>query len=420
MVGEGNLSLYFNASATTGNKDLSFAYRFNYPSSGNYDSLNVELSTDGGLTFSIIGKYGTASGPLATWNYVKMNFAATSATCVIRFRARALNTYIYPMDIDAVRIDPPCTGKPNAGIVDTNVQACKGVATKLGLLGDTKAAGLSYLWQVRNVGGTSWSPLAGGNVPNPSITLTTPLDIRCIVTCTYAVPNVSDTTPVYRLNLAPFYYCYCAAFQNPSYNTNSYMEVGNVTVKTEPAGTILLNNGNPLPTVGNPNASWAKGYQDFRRTVAAPTLIRDSTYRIMATQTSGYNYFNTGGYGVAWLDANRDGVFQAGEQIMYKSIPSQTNPTAQQTFTIGSTAPTGLTGLRVVIQYYTPVNPCGQTIYYGEYEDYLVRIEYQPCTGPVNPGTSLVSDTSVCRGYTVDFYNTTYEQTRTNILRMWK
>jgi len=245
------------------------------------------------------------------------------------------------------------------------------------------------------------------------------MDFRCIVTCTYAIPPVADTTPVYRVNLAPFYYCYCAASQNPTYNPYSYVECGNVTIKTEPAGVVLLNNGIATPTISNPNATWV-GYEDYRRTVAPPTLIRDSTYRIFATQTEGYSYFNSGTYGVAWMDANRDGVFQAGEQILYKAIPSQTNPTAQQTFTIGSAAPTGLTGLRVIVQYYTPVNPCGNTIYYGQVEDYLVKIEYKPCTGPADPGIANISDTSVCRGYTVDLYDTSYERTRTNILRMWE
>jgi hypothetical protein len=416
---EGSLNLYFNASATTGNKDLSFYYRFNAATSSNYDSLIVELSTDGGLTFNPITGYGNASQPYQTWIFQKYNIKTTSAQSVIRFRGRALTTGHDDIYIDAVRIDPPCNGKPTAGIVDTNIIACKGQTFKLDLLGDTKAAGLTYQWQTRPVGGTSWSPVPGGNQRNPSTSITAPTEFRCIVTCSYSVPPVSDTTKVFRLYLAPFYYCYCAAQQNPTYNPYSYMEVGNVTIKTEPAGSVLLNNGIATPSVSNPNATWV-GYEDYRRTVAPPTLIRDSTYRILATQTAGYSYFYSGGYGVAWLDANRDGFFQASEQIMYKAIPSQTNPTAQQTFTIGSAAPTGLTGLRVIIQYYTPVNPCGNTYAYGQVEDYLVKIDYQPCTGPVNPGIASISDTSVCRGYTIDLYDTSYERTRTGIKRMWE
>jgi hypothetical protein len=56
----------------------------------------------------------------------------------------------------------------------------------------------------------------------------------------------------------------------------------------------------------------------------------------------------------------------------------------------------------------------------GEAEDYLVYIEYQPCSGPVNAGLSSATDSVLCPGYTVDLMNTTYEQQRTGIQRMWE
>jgi hypothetical protein len=416
---EGALSLYFNASATTGNKDISFYYRFNVATASNYDSLNVELSQDGGNTFTYLAKLGNASGPYQTWNFLKFNVAVTSATCVLRFRAKALVTTHDDIYLDAVRIDPPCTGKPTAGRIDTII-ACSGKPFKMQLVGSTAAAGLAYLWQYRLLGTVNWSPLPGGTVASPTATITAPTQFRAIVTCTYAVPAVADTTAIYTAYLAPFYYCYCDAASIPPYSGYGYSEVGNVSLFTQPALVQILNNGNASPSLNNPNASYT-GYQDYRRTVAPPTLIRDSTYRISISQISGNNSW-AGSNGVAFLDMNRDGVFQPGELIMNRSIASSSSPTVTTNFTIPSNAPAGLTGLRTMTIYSppNPINPCGNLPYYGQVEDYLVRLEYSPCIGPVNPGSARISDTSVCRGYTVDLYDTSYEKTRTNILRMWE
>jgi hypothetical protein len=223
--------------------------------------------------------------------------------------------------------------------------------------------------------------------------------------------------------MAPFYYCYCIpTYVYPQYPGYSYMEVGNVTILTQPAAVALLNNGNATPTLGNPTATFS-GYQDFRLTVPPTVLIRDSTYRLSITQIAGNASTFVSDRAVAWLDYNRNGFFEGSELIMNKTIASQTNPTAFNNFIIPSLAPVGVTGMRVAVFYTNggsiAVDPCAAT-YYGQYEDYLVRIEYQPCIGPVNPGVASVSDTAMCRGYTVDLYNTTYEKTRTNILRMWE
>jgi hypothetical protein len=428
-AGSGVLQLYVNTAATAGNKDLSFYYYFQYATpAATYpvDSIIVDYSTDGGVTFNGfgggLGKIGAAFGPQQTWNLVTIpNIPVSSPTTVFRFRAKHgssgyANSDIY---IDAVRIDPPCGAKPVAGVIDS-VIACPGKIFKLKLKGNVPAAGLSYLWQYKPAGSSFWSPLPGGNVASPSYSMTSATQFRAIVTCTNTTPNVSDTTPVYNAPIAPFYYCYCTPFfQLPTYVTNGYSEVGNVTILTQPAAVPLLNNGTATPTMNNATATFS-GYEDFRLTVAPPVLVRDSTYRISISQISGNSsWVSTSG--VAWLDINRNGVFESSEIIISKSIASSTNPTVFNNFTIPSLAQVGLTGLRVSTYYSSPIDPCTFPTYgYGQYEDYLVRIEYQPCIGPVNPGVASVSDTAMCRGYTVDLYNTTYEKTRTNILRMWE
>ncbi len=416
----GFLSLYANMSGATGNKDLTFWWKSdNYASAG--DSLTVDTSSDGGLTFGRLVSFG----PPPTVNWTKQycnNLPLNSATTVFRFTAKNTlygNSYNSDIFIDGVTILPPCTGKPAAGRVDSAI-ACSGKPFTLSTTGTSATAGLSWQWQYKAVGATFWAALPGGTVPMPSHTITTPTMYRVIVTCTNS--SLSDTSAAYTVPIAPFYYCYCPADQNASYSSYGYVLVGNAAIRKQPSGALIMYNGNPLPTTGNTATSIA-GYEDFRTKVTPPTLVRDSSYELALTQTSLYSSFLTGMYAAAWLDLDMNGNFDTYERFMFKTIPSQTNPTAKQTFTIPSTSPVGLTGLRVTIQYYYNVygiNPCGLTYAYGQYEDYLARIEYQPCSGPVNPGIAIVSDTSVCPGYTIDLVDTTYAKTNTNIIRYWQ
>ena len=70
-------------------------------------------------------------------------------------------------------------------------------------------------------------------------------------------------------------------------------------MKYSPALVNIFSNGNASPSLSNPTASFT-GYQDFRRTVPAPTIIRDSTYRISISQISGSGSW-AGANGVAFM-----------------------------------------------------------------------------------------------------------------------
>ncbi len=430
-VGGGNagmLSAYVNCSGFTGNAQLDF-YTRTYPTPGTYpgDSIIVDFSSDGGMTFSNLAKYGAGTGG---WDFKSLSLPATNtATTVIRWSYKDAYQYYGDMGLDGVRVLPPCAAKPTAGKIDT-ISACPGKNFTLSLTGTSMAAGLTYLWQYKPTGSSAgWTNLPGGTVPKPTANISVPTSFRVIVSCSNTLPTpLDDTSLVYDVKLNPFYYCYCTVPTSVTYPNYYYNTIGNVTVTTRPAGVTLLNNGNPLPTLSNPNAtSW---YTDYTKTVPAPTLIRDSTYRFAMTAYTNQSYFYTGYPAAFFLDLNRDGVFNPalatatppGEMIMSTTIGSSTAPTVFKDFKIPVTAAVGLTGLRAI---HTPlvsttINPCGAFTYPGEAEDYLVYIEYQPCNGPVDPGLAYISDTSVCPGYTVDIWDTGYEKKRTGIVRIWQ
>lgn len=424
---EGDLSLYVNCSGAN-NKELEFYSRLdnnaNYPN----DSLIVEYSPDAGITWNTLAKYGGGNST-GGWDYHGgIPLPSTSATTIIRFSGSQNYGYSTGSDIylDAVRVFPACTGKPNAGTIDS-VDACSGKDFTLKLSGTSQVAGLTFLWQYRPTSGatTVWNNLAGGNVPRPTANITAPTSFRCIVTCSYS--GQSDTSAAFNVMLSPFYYCYCDVGLRANY-PYQYGGIGNVSVESDASGAVMMSNGNPLPTTNNPTAT--AGYKSFARTVPAPYLIRDTTYKFSITVATPYSYLITGSYTYAhiYLDINRNGVWDLpGERIMAKSW-STSGQKVSASYKIPSNAPVGLTGMRAIAGYYPMyqssigpyLDPCGDFYYESAAEDYLVYIQYQPCNGAVGAGTSYASDSLVCPNYTVDLWNTTYQQDRTGIVRDWE
>lgn len=131
------------------------------------------------------------------------------------------------------------------------------------------------------------------------------------------------------------------------------------------------------------------GYGDF--TTQRTDMVLGAS--INATLTIGWadRQFNEGF--AVWIDYNRDGDFaDAGEQVITSSSASTTNPVTGS-FTVPSTASTGLTRMRVTMRYNAvPSDPCLASFDFGEVEDYLVNL-VPGTTAPgvgANPGTSIV------------------------------
>jgi hypothetical protein len=407
---KGFLSCYVNCSANVGNKELEFYY-LNSPTTTYKDSLFIDYSTDGGMTWNFMAKYGAGTGG---WDYKNLVLPSNSATTVVRFTSWNEYTSTSSPDagLDGVKILPPCAARPTAGIIDS-VEACKGKNFVLSLSGTSAAAGLTYEWQFKPTGSTlPWAPLAGGNIAKPTANISVPTSFRVVVSCSNTTPIVSDTSAVRDIKLSPFYYCYCnfpTSIQYPQYN---YSAIGDVIIKKLPSLTQIMSN----PTGPNPP------YMNYQRSVPAPVLIRDSSYRIEMLFIAG-TYSYTASNCAFFLDYNRNGIWDLPqERIMNKMSASTSSNTVFQNFTVPTNAGVGLTGLRGITGYNMaqPTDPCGAYYYMGEAEDYLVYIEYQPCSGPVNAGTSFSTDSVLCPGYTLDLSNITYEQQRTGITRMWE
>ncbi|PZF70997.1 T9SS type A sorting domain-containing protein [Taibaiella soli] len=409
----GLLDLYVDCSTATGNKELQFYVKTQTSVYAN-DSVVVLLSTNGGNSFTTLAAFGPGSGG---WDYHSVMVPSNSASTVLRFKARTDQTGYGDIAIDYVRLLPACTGKPSAGNVAPGMP-CANQDFQITLQSSTQAGGITYQWQDSIAGSPAWtaSGIVNATQVNAIANIATPTYFRCIVAC--STSGLADTTPAYLANIAPFYYCYCysaGANSTPS----STMNLGRVTLRRNSTGDTILNNGPGLPIY---SFTPLTGYSDFRHTVAVAPVYRDSVFKISAQQVMGGTSAGTARM-YAFVDYNRDGVFQASEMVFYAAPVASTTPPLMSTgtFIIPDTAVIGVTGMRVIIASTTATtfNPCNSYTY-GETEDYLLDIRYPPCDGPTNPGIAISSDTALCSGYTFQLSDTTHEKHRSAIVWNWQ
>lgn len=399
----GSLDLYVNCSAP-GNKELQF-FHIDKDFSWSNDSLKVYLSTNGGATFTMLAAYDTSN--LNNWIQRTIPFTSTSANTIIRFVGQGDGGDDF--GIDAVSVLLPCTGTPNAGEV-VQLTPCSGQNFSLQLTGNTLAAGLTYQWQ-SSANNTTWTNVPGGTLQISTTSITSPTYFRCIVTCTAS--GVSDTTTSSYFDLATFYFCYCSS----AADDNSTGDIGNFTISAATTGTVILSNGNGLPTLNNNTA--INVYTNFTN-LTPDTLILDTTYNFAVKQITGDSWIGQGGAAV-YIDMNHDGQFDpSAEQVMF-NFSNTTTWIADGDFTIPDTAMVGLTGMRVVFldnTWQLPA-PCG-SYWTGETEDYLIYLNYPHCEGTPDAGTVYISDTLVCEGYVITVTDTTHTNKRSGLTWVWE
>lgn len=254
----------------------------------------------------------------------------------------------------------PCTTAPPANVTVNNITPTTANVSW------TPATGATYIVRYKLVSATGWQ----------TINVTTPLtnsqiisglleqnqyEVQVATICGGTTGAFSSsvvfTTPAIS---------YCTA-GSTSTTIDGY--IGNVTV-TPTNSTVMT------------STSDFSNYTDFSTDpTRLITLVRGSTGNtISVTKTwPGTQYgFGTG----VWIDYNRNGIFEASEQV----VTSASNTTSPVTATFAVTSTTGVytgtlnTRMRVALRESSSPSACG-TFAYGEVEDYAVKLIDQPvCT----------------------------------------
>ncbi len=368
----------------------------------------VEVSQTGGSNGQPVASCGAPKNPANNGKNTRL-YATTGSTTGF---TGSNYTYAFGFDFFA---GYPCTGTPTSN-VDAPDIVCPNKGYRV--MPATFYADATYNWEYSD-DGTTWNPYLGpvGLMADFRDSITAPRWYRCKITCINT--GESYMTPAKKVEIAPFYYCYC----DNGAAISTGLDVGNVKMIAQsiykPKSDTLLDNGNASPPTSNVQAK--NTYSTFQYSIPPIKMYRDSVYALHVSRITSAATAKDANVSI-FIDLDRDGVFDASDKVFQKQINSLSlvAHTEIDTITIPMTAEIGLTGMRVIMRD-APNNPdsCG---YFGEgeTEDYLVDMRYEPCKGPQNPGTVDPSDTSLCTGYDYVVADTTYEKKKSEITRYWQ
>ncbi|REC47002.1 fibronectin type III domain-containing protein [Chryseobacterium pennipullorum] len=289
----------------------------------------------------------------------------------------------------------PCSTAPPSNIAINNITASSAIVSW------TPTNGATYQLRYRKIG-DPWGA---------TINITTPL------TSSYNLYNLTDSTQ-YEVQIATI--CGGTGAFSPSVNftTPALTYCDNTPSNTTSDGYISKVVVTPT---GAPLMVSESGYDVYKDYSADATRLITLVRGKAGNKISVTKYWpgSTSSYGVAvWIDYNRNGVFEASEQIL-TSTSNTTTPVSNNNFTVALppdpaiyTGPL-VTRMRVAMQQYDTPTACGSfgTFDYGEVEDYAVRlIDEPPCsTTPItNITVSNLTATSATFSW-VAATNATYQ-----------
>lgn len=275
----------------------------------------------------------------------------------------------------------PCVGQPNPGnTIASAPSICTGASVNLSLQNGTSGSGVSYQWQESDDNST-WNNF-GPNAPTASFVMgTTTKYFQCIVTCS-GDPNPGISNSV-QVDVNQFYACYCASnATNPADTKIDSVYLGTLVTGSLASACETYTNNTSLtpPTI---------------------TLGQTQTMRVRNGSCSGSHF---GARLAVYIDINRDGIYQDPAERVFLNAANTTalNSIPAFNFTIPAGGPTGLTGMRVILQESAAPLACG-TFTYGETEDYVVDLQPEPpCLEPPTAGNAVSNITQFCNSTTVN------------------
>lgn len=274
-----------------------------------------------------------------------------------------------------------CTGAPNAGTaVASSASVCSATNFTLSLSGSsTGVTGLTYQWQ-SSPDGSTWSNItATTNSAVVSQTATTYYQL--VLTCTGSAQSATSTPVMVSMN--NFLNCYCVTTPGT---------VNTVDIIT---GVTLVNSLGSVFT--QTSSAVSPNFVTYNNTPV--DLVRGST-----TNTISITYGTDGTqYGAAWIDFNKNGVYEASEVIGLASSSAGSSATVNYSFTVPAGASLGNTRMRVRggdDAAYTAAGACTSSAY-GETEDYMVNIITPPtCYMPTALTATNISASGVKLSWT--------------------
>jgi hypothetical protein len=345
---------------------------------GTFEATEQIMNTPANTTTPVTATFNVPAtaynGPATTRMRVAMRYSTAPVMCQ-SFGDGEVEDYAVKL------IQPiPCTSNAPLNLNVTSITATSAFVTWDPVTGGT------YVLQWRPVGSTTWTtvPLTTPSYVINGLTEQTQYEVQVAYVCS----GVTGTfTAPYQFTTPPVTYCN----NTPTANTNGY--ISNVTIT--PTGSYVMSNNSAASTYTNFSADPAK----------LVTLVRNSTNNTISVSKSWSGTFQSYIATSAWIDFNRNGIFEASEKVIGVGTSITTPITA--TFTVPATSYNGPLTLRmrVIVATSTINDPCA-TISEGEVEDYAVKIiDPQPCT--TAPPTPIIVSNVTASTALVSWVSTT-------------
>lgn len=127
----------------------------------------------------------------------------------------------------------------------------------------------------------------------------------------------------------------------------------------------ILNDNAPI--LDN-NSGCSTGGFSLTDVSSSVNLLAGSTYTLSVSKRTRYSHGCT-----AWIDFNRNGVFDSSEMIFQKAIGKWSVET--ESFTVPTSIVQGTTRIRINLSFQrVPPDPCTNSIMFGETEDYVITL----------------------------------------------
>ncbi|WP_353148852.1 fibronectin type III domain-containing protein [Chryseobacterium sp.] len=375
-----NISVSKSWPAALSNKAVSVWIDFN--KDGIFDANEIILTGANNTTTPITGTFtvpATAySGPFTTRMRVVLRDSNSPGACGNFTNGEVEDYAVKLIDIQ------PCTNTAPSNITITNLTPTSANVSW------TATAGATYILRYRKTGTTAWTTInpvqpPGNNYTILNLTEQTQYEVQVATKCNGTEgafsPSQQFTTP-------PLSYC-------PMTGTGTGDYISNVTVTSiNPALTAMSNN------------SVQTNYISYTTPATLITLEIGSANNKISVSKGWTGTANSGAV-TAWIDFNRDGLFDNSERILIS--PANTTTPVTSTFNVPANAYSGPlnTTMRVVLQRTNAPVMCQNAIN-GEVEDYVVNLK--PCSTETPTGLTFtaVTHNSAVINWTAAANNLTY------------
>lgn len=182
----GDFTLYVNLNTGANAKKLTFDY---INTSGD-DSLTIELSNDGGVTFIRLDSTFRAT----SWTQKTIFFSSVSSTAVLRFHATS-DFGVTDIGLDNINLInwADCAGAPNGGTATTSLANVCTEPFTLNASGVSTGNGISYQWQ-KSTDNINWVPIPGATNFTYTTNQVGTTWYRLVTTCSFSSTSSNSTS----------------------------------------------------------------------------------------------------------------------------------------------------------------------------------------------------------------------------------